>query len=254
MLHQTLKPALRRIVGHGGYEALHDLKVRARHWCRLLSGQDPWFRGDARVPIERHGDWFVSPEALSEASIVYSLGIGRDISFDLSIISRYGVSVQAFDPTPSAVAWLAQQALPPQFRAMEVGVAGFDGEAVFSLPADPGNPSFGYQGRADATGGNVTCQVRRLPTLMQHLNHAHIDLLKMDIEGAEYEVIDDLLAAQVPIGQLLVEFHHRKPGIGADKTRRAVSRLREAGFRLVHISSSGQEMVFLGQRRESSVQ
>jgi FkbM family methyltransferase len=252
MLQQTIKLALRRNVGPRGYEALHDLKVRTRHWLRLLTGQDPWFRVDARVAIERHGDWFVSPESLSAASIVYSLGIGHDISFDLSIIARYGVSVQAFDPTPSAVAWLAQQALPPTFHVFEVGVAGFDGDAVFSLPADPRNPSFRYQGRADPTGSDLTCQVRRLPTLMQHLNHAYIDVLKMDIEGAEYEVIDDLLAAQVPIGQLLVEFHHRKPGIGADRTRLAVSRLREAGFRLVHLSSSGQEMVFLGPQRASS--
>lgn len=248
MLLQTLKPAFRRMVGDAGYETLHDLKVRARHWRRLLSGQDPWFLVDARLPVERHGDWFVSPEGLSEASIVYSLGIGRDISFDLSLIARYGLSVQAFDPTPSAVAWLAQQTLPPQFHVREVGVAGFDGDAVFSPPPDAANPSFRFQGRASATGGAVTCQVRRLPTLMRQLEHTHIDLLKMDIEGAEYEVIDDLIAAQVSIGQLLVEFHHRKPGIGAARTRRAVSSLRGAGFRLVHLSSSGQEMVFLRKR------
>jgi len=247
MVTGALKRGLRHVVGPGFYETLHDLKVRARHWRRLMSGQDPWFRVDARVPVERHGDWFVCPDNLTDASIVYSLGIGRDISFDLSMIARYGMSIHAFDPTPSAVAWLKQQALPAQFRVMELGVAGFDGDAVFSLPADPANPSFGYQGRATATSDDVTCQVRRLPTLMQQLGHTHIDLLKMDIEGAEYEVIDDLVTARVLIRQLLVEFHHRKPGIGAAKTRQAVSRLRVAGFDLVHLSSSGQEMVFMHQ-------
>lgn len=245
MLQRTLKPAFRRVVGPTFYETMHDLKVRATHWRRLLSRQDPWFWIERRVPVERHGDWFMAPNGLTEASIVYSLGIGRDVSFDLSVIKRFGVQVHAFDPTPSAVAWLKQQALPAQFRVTELGVAGFDGDAVFSPPNDSANPSFGYQGRASEGAGQVTCQVRRLGSLMHTLGHAHIDLLKMDIEGAEYEVIDDLVSADLAIGQLLVEFHHRRAGLGAQKTRQAVARLRQAGFELFHMSSSGQEMAFL---------
>jgi len=33
-------------------------------------------------------------------AVVYSLGIGEDISFDLALIEKYGARVHAFDPTP----------------------------------------------------------------------------------------------------------------------------------------------------------
>ena len=248
MLHRTLKPAFRGIVSPTIYEWMHDLKVRAAHWRRLLMRQDPLFRLDTKVPVERHGDWFVCPAGLTASSIVYSLGIGRDVSFDLSMIVRFGVDVHAFDPTPSALEWLRHQTFPGQFRMMEFGVAGFDGEAEFSPPEDAGNPSFGYRGRSSEGKGAVICQVRRLASLMQMLDHSEIDLLKMDIEGAEYEVIEDLVSSGVRVNQLLVEFHHRKPGMGAGKTRQAVAQLRRVGFELFHMSSSGREMAFIRAR------
>jgi len=49
---------------------------------------------------------------------------------------------------------------------------------------------------------------------MRELRHASIDLLKMDIEGAEYDVLADMISQRIPVKQLLVEFHHRWPQIG----------------------------------------
>ena len=41
--------------------------------------------------------------------------------------------------------------------------------------------------------------------------------MKMDIDGAWYEVLDDLPASPIKPTQLLVEFHHRFPGIASKK-------------------------------------
>jgi hypothetical protein len=67
----------------------------------------------------------------------------------------------------------------------------------------------------------------------------------MDIEGAEYEVIEDILSSHVPISQVLIEFHHRFSDIGIGKTRSAVSRLNEAGYRIFNVSASGEEISFI---------
>ncbi len=67
----------------------------------------------------------------------------------------------------------------------------------------------------------------------------------MDIEGGEYDVIDDLLESGVPVRQLLVEFHHHFPSVGLRKTLQAVRRLEAAGFRIFHISQRGLEFSFL---------
>ena len=71
----------------------------------------------------------------------------------------------------------------------------------------------------NASAEAIEVPVRRLSTIMRELGHGAIDLLKMDIEGAEYEVIADLLACGADVRQLLVEFHHRWPEVGIARTK-----------------------------------
>ena len=59
---------------------------------------------------------------------------------------------------------------------------------------------------------------------MDELGHDHLDLLKLDIEGAEYEVLDSLAAEGIRSRILCVEFH-RTPLIRP--MVRAVRRLRK---------------------------
>jgi hypothetical protein len=77
------------------------------------------------------------------------------------------------------------------------------------------------------------------------MGHERIDVLKIDIEGGEYEAIDDLLASRLSVGQVLVEFHHHFPGVGLSRTVRAVRALEEAGYLLFHVSGRGLEMSYL---------
>lgn len=95
--------------------------------------------------------------------------------------------------------------------------------------------------------GGFTGAVRRLPTIMQALRHTEIALLKMDIEGAEYAVLEDISSSTALIRQLLVESHHRWRDIGLPPTRDAAALLRNSGHRLAHVSPSGTEYTFLGQ-------
>ena len=43
--------------------------------------------------------------------------------------------------------------------------------------------------------------------------------MKMDIEGAEYDVINNLIETSVRPKQILVEFHHRFEGVELYKTK-----------------------------------
>ena len=83
--------------------------------------------------------------------------------------------------------------------------------------------------------------VKALTTIMRELGHTQIDLLKMDIESAEYGVIDALAATDLPIGQLLIEFHHRFESVGPQATIDALARLNRAGFKVFAISSNSEE-------------
>jgi FkbM family methyltransferase len=192
-----------------------------------------------------HGDgrWYVDPTSLGPRSVVYSVGVGYDISFDLAMMRRFGCEVQAFDPTTLAKVWLSRQRLPAGFRFHDVGLAHFDGEAVFSLPP---RHSVSYTMKQVAHGTNEhRAQVRRLATLMADLGHPSLDVLKIDIEGAEFELIDDLVTLAPKIRQLLIEFHDRlADGSGRAHTAQAVERLKGAGFKLFHVSRRGYEYCF----------
>ena len=183
--------------------------------------------------------------------MVYSFGIGRDISFERDLIERYQLTVYAFDPTPLALAWLRAQDLPQGFLLHEVGIAAHDGTARFQPPSKSKFESFSLA-RRSGLGQPVEAPVRRFETLVRMLGHTRLSVLKLDIEGAEYQVLDDVLGSGIPVDQILVEFHHRWKEIGARQTRRAIAGLRAAGWCVAHISESGMEYTFMPQASSTS--
>jgi FkbM family methyltransferase len=224
----------------------NSLKI-LRRAARVLQGRDLW----QTVQIDRqalrlgnHGaDWTISPRNLSEQSVVYSFGVGEDISFDLELIKRFAVTVHAFDPTPRSTAWIANQTLPAKFRFQALGIADYNGTAKFSPPHNPEHVSHTMVGNKTSALG-VEVPVQRLSTIMKNLGHDRIDILKMDIEGAEYAVLEDLLASQIGVYQLLVEFHHRWPQIGARKTKEIIRELNLGGYQIFSVSPTGEEFSF----------
>jgi hypothetical protein len=79
---------------------------------------------------------------------------------------------------------------------------------------------------------------------MKRNGHNHIDLLKIDIEGSEYEVLEDLLRRRLPVNQVLVEFHHDiLPDIKRRETVRAILKMVAAGYKL--LDQCGSNHTFL---------
>lgn len=212
-------------------------------------GLDPVHRVELVCPRlhlgSDYGGWTIQPDLLDSTSIVYSFGVGQDVSFDLALIERFGLTVHAFDPTPRSSAWVRAQQLPKAFVFQESGLADFDGFATFHPPQRENHVSYSTVSRVARGVLPIQREVFRLETIMRALGHERIDLLKMDIEGSEYGVIDALVESQIQVRQLLVEFHHRLPGVGATKTDDAVRQLRQRGFKLFSLSPSGEEYSFV---------
>jgi len=185
--------------------------------------------------------WVICPEGLTSRNIVYSLGVGNEIVFDLALINRFGLEVFAFDPTPHSIAWVRAQKLPKQFHFIEYGIANFDGTAKFDNIA-----GVQWSMNTVSPGSDAhNCEVYRLQTMMKSLGHERIDLLKINIEGGEYAVIDDLVACQIDVGQLAVQFHHHFVGHSLADTERAVNSLNQHGYQIFHISETGKEYSFI---------
>jgi FkbM family methyltransferase len=226
---------------------LQDTAQLAKRAVRTLRGQELWQGAQTRRETLWLGNadarWCVCPRDLSASSIVYSFGVGEDISFDLALIERYGLRVDAFDPTARSIEWLRNQTVPREFSFHAYGIADFDGNCLFLPPENPAHVSHTIVAR-ESSRPAIEVPVHRLGTVMKILGHQQISLLKMDIEGAEYGVVADMLACGIPVKQLLVEFHHRWPHIGVEKTKQAIRALNEAGYRIFSVSPSGEEYSF----------
>ena len=197
-----------------------------------------------RVFGSEYGCWPVLNGSLNEDSVVYSFGVGTDISFDLELIRNFGSAVFAFDPTPHSVFWVAQQVLPQKFSFASVGISDGIGNLYFAPPEKDGFVSYSAASLQRSAAELTELPVKPLDVIMKSHQHNSIDLMKMDVEGSEYSVIKDMIKKKIYPKQLCVEFHHGMYGFSNDDTREAVSLLRDAGYQLHYVSFSGREYGF----------
>ncbi|QDT67036.1 FkbM family methyltransferase [Calycomorphotria hydatis] len=197
------------------------------------------------LPVKRFGDrtgvWTVFDPALGNDSVVYSFGVGNNIAWDLAMIEEYGLEIFAFDPTPRCVDWIAEQDLPPQFHFTPTGLADYDGELKFFIPRKPTAYNFSSHAAEKTSGETVACPVERFLTIANRLGHSRVDVLKMDIEGAEQAALPDVLSSGIEIGQILIEFHYNYPTISFTDFLNSVELLRKHGFEFFDVSPRGYE-------------
>jgi FkbM family methyltransferase len=215
---------------------------------RLLAGRDILYRYDIKLPKVRlgtmYGEWTLTPAGLNSASVVYSFGIGNDISFDLAIIERFRSKVHGFDPSPSAQSWMAQQLLPPQYNFHSFGIGEEDGDVGFFIPNSEEGMYSSTREHEGVSSVQIALPVLTLATIAKKLGTQQIDVLKIDIEGGEYSIIDQILDCPVSVRQLLIEFHHRVGVRSLSATIQAVHKLRSGGYALFHVSETSSEFSF----------
>ena len=194
--------------------------------------------------------WMVCSDVIPRGGIAYSFGVGANTSWDVAMIEQFGVEVHAFDPTPESIAWVARQQLPEKFHFHDYGIAAFDGTLNFYPPKKPGRMHFSQDRQKYNRPDQVTIpgRVLRLSSIAQQLGHSRIDVLKMDIEGTEFDCLPDLLQSGIEIGQLLVEVHYHHPTRTFDEGMRLVRQIEAAGFVCFDISPRGLEFGFVNRR------
>jgi FkbM family methyltransferase len=173
------------------------------------------FRPQTHLAVEKlgsdYGGWVVPPSLLSDASVCYCAGVGEDITFDLELIRRYGCSVFAFDPTPRAARYAAVQAgTVGSFHFQPVGLWSENADLKFYAPRNRQHVSHSIV-NLQGTDAFFVGRCRRLASLMSELGHSHLDLLKLDIEGAEYAVLQSMIADRIFPTVLCVEFDQPMP-------------------------------------------
>lgn len=226
---------------------LHPIKVRLKQELDILRGRKSRIRKDVQVSHRwyggLHAGFFVCPDRVGDSAVVYSFGTGEDVSFDIAMMKNHHCQVHAFDPTPRSIDWVSRQSLPSGFHFHPYGIGTVTGTVRFNLPVNENHVSGSIVEYSHLdTRRSIEVPMRSFADILSELGHRRIDVLKMDIEGSEYEVIPAILAAGIEIGQILVEIHERYFPDGREKTRNMLDLLKDHGFQVFGVSDSLEEI------------
>ena len=171
--------------------------------------------------------------------IVYSMGSANEFSFERRVRTvAPGCEIHTFDPT-----------------VMESG----KGKDAY----DSYHGDYGFGGQDSQVG---PFPIKSIATIMKELNHTHVDYLKIDVEGFEWNFFLTVDWKYTKVGQILIEVHPWneegksnavwQPTAGyVDST---FAKLEEAGYHLISLepvtkTNIGQvELVFMNIKWQPS--
>ncbi len=182
-----------------------------------------------------YGGWVMPGELIEPSWICYLVGAGGDVSFDLELISRYGVISRSFEAVEDYVVRAREQAGDePRFSAHHAAIAAVDGPIRMQVTHDPGSLSVSAAHLYDSERF-IELPGRSLTSLMAEFGDEHVDLLKIDMEGSEYEVMPTIDLRALGVKIFAIQLHHT--GSVRD-ARRLIAGLRAQGYEPVACRSA----------------
>jgi len=224
-----------------------------------------------------YGGWDVPVNIINKNSVCYCVGAGEDISFDVNLVLNFGCSVFIFDPTPRAIAHfdylgncvvMGEQAeVNPlvkrktrdfyptlrreQFDKLEFFPYGIWSKSEIKKFYVPSNPRYVSHSiiNLQHTKKYFEAKCVTIKEMMQQLKHDKLEILKLDIDGAEYSVFDSILRDGVRIKILCVEFdrlHRPQDSHFLDRGEECVRKLFEVGF--IPLYRSWSDFTFVNEK------
>jgi FkbM family methyltransferase len=188
---------------------------------------------------EARGHHFIG-RGLGRKSAVIDLGANRG-DFARKIESRWGALCICVEPNPALCAmWSGPNGV------INAAISASNGETGFFISANSEGSSIYEHG---ATEESISVHTLTLESLMQQVGIAQADLVKLDVEGAEIEVLMQVSDATLKrLRQVTVEFHDfAVPHITAEDVARVKSRMDEAGFWSISFSARNTDVLFINR-------
>jgi FkbM family methyltransferase len=209
------------------------------------------------------GGWTLPRYSIRFGCTALCVGAGEDISFDVELNKR-GVTVYTIDPTPRSKEHVRQVLSAAEegslvsvnrsdaefydlqgfdkrrFTFLDVGLWEENTSMRFFAPQDHRHVSYSIV-NLQHTDQWFEAKCMTLGSVCDSLNIRKVDILKLDIEGAEYAVLKNMVASELRPGILCVEFDEIINPLDGDFMERildAVRMLKGAGYRLRHVEDS----------------
>lgn len=215
--------------------------------CNILSRDRITMNRIEPFPNMRHigtqyGGFVIPMGLLEENSVCYCVGCGEDISFDLGLIKEFGCHVYGFDPTPRAIKYVRKMTmLQENYHFFDIGLWDMDDSLKFYAPKNPDHVSHSAL-NLQKTNEYFDARVKRLSQIMHENKHEELNLLKIDVEGAEYSVIRSIIDDNIKISILCVEYDECFNPMDGDYRKRikeSVNSIISFGYTLVFAERNG---------------
>jgi len=196
---------------------------RVAGWCAALG------RRAYTSPLEREHQRWTAVDGdhslrldypLDADSVVVDLG-GYRGQWASDVFARFGCRIHVFEPVPAFAEGLRRRfAANPRIAVHQCGLASSDAEVDFYLRAD-GTSQFAPHGSPAARGA-----LRQAATYLRQAGLQEIALLKINIEGGEYDLLEHLVSSGWirRVADVQVQFHDCVPQAAA-RVRRVQSLL-----------------------------
>lgn len=208
-----------------------------------------------------YGGWSIPINAkLDTNSIIYSGGVGEDMSFDLKLEDKYRCKIFLIDPTYRAIKHYEEVKefyntkiynfsgniqsdylyniidLEPNFNNYTYINKGLYKERTKLKFYKQSNPNYVSQSLVKNMFSNDydEVEVDSIQNIMKTYNHNKIDLLKLDIEGSEIDVLNQMLDDKIYPTYLCIEFDLLLKNKDHDHlTQKLLKRLQENNYKIL---------------------
>ncbi len=193
--------------------------------------------------------YYIDKYRLKKVPVVLSFGIGEDVSFDLGMIKEFNATVYAFDPTPKSISYMEQYKNQERLVFIPEGIAERDGKEYFYLPSNDEYVSGAIAFREGLKEHGIEVTVKSFGTIVKEIAIDDIDVLKMDIEGTEFDILPKLLDLKCNIDQILVETHERFYKDGNYKLNILLDDFYRHGYEIAHYDDNDFTFTFVKREK-----
>jgi FkbM family methyltransferase len=220
-----------------------DVTVRLATGERLLLQKSmPFALGVGHEIFVRNAYW--PPREINPSSIRRIIDIGANVGFSIAYwAARFpDAQIEAIEPLPAHVAALRRIvslnrcADRTTIHAAAVGVvAGF---CEMTIAGDCSQ--FFRERHAQESGAQAHRVQVPVIDIFELIGSTHVDLLKIDCEGAEYEIMMDARFGALDVDNLVLEWHATEEHPEAERDIRG--RLHELGWSVDAVADAGLEV------------
>ncbi|MFN4902065.1 MAG: FkbM family methyltransferase [Ignavibacteria bacterium] len=182
---------------------------------------------------------------LNSESVILDLG-GHKGEFSSILNEKHGCTCHVLEAMPDLYEGIRQS---EQLHAYHFAAGSQDGSMEFHISSNPESNSLRL--KSEDHVGTIIVPTISIPSFMNRFEIKKIDLLKMDIEGAEIDVfrgMSDKLLQSIP--QITVEFHDFIPEMQLEReVIECINRMKSLGFACIVFSRYTHfDVLFLNTR------